>query len=831
MKALKVKLAFIIALALAAIVAVSCGLYTLFAKAERQVTVSGSNIFVTSGGAEVWGHKDGDADDASIYTSFVLKDGDSGVAFRKNMAYRWFYNDGTANDDEALTTVKGEAGWFNMELGFELGAGEVLPFEKFVITFESQQYYKTKDEKSTNYIVLYPCESEKTLFNVLITSEQDEKKWEDMEKSETPLVSDHFKIEFTGYDKGVYAVKVSDTADNVVTGSFVNVGGNYAKYSTSTTTPVTPLNFSAKYPETQEENAPAFTCLAMYNLNGQSFKLSGATLSNGHYVGGTINDDTPPVLCLDKGLSFIKKGEELSFNYTAIDVLASYPSITTSYFMLTQEQFEQGFAVDGALGEFKVADNKKVEKKPTDFYKLEDEKYVKLTASTEYSEDLTYYEYTSFFKTVTSGEQQLMIPHKNHYLPTANDCLANGGVFEGEDVNLDAAVKVCLKITDTTSTGGTSAFVLLDWYVDEQFKLTVNDTDYIAVASDEAGATFLNGEDNWTEAKNGYQASVTENAKDLKAGSKNYFYLPSLENLVADNVTAYSDLTVTVFYMTEDSTNFQSVSDKSPSDLSITLNKDGNYVFTFLVTDAAGNKMYYMDKGEKVEIENSTANILKMYKDEDNEGLYDRLPWFYFKVSVPDVSIKDPGEQDTAYVGTIYSSIDFEVSSIPTTTYNLYVFKNDLYLEEKGVSLTYEQFMDQKEELFTQHRNWFKRIKPASELSETDEDYNEYSEHAWDNSALSFVPQDANSYYLVVCKSAIGKLEEYAYMGISASPKVRDIAGEDTWVQDNLVSVILLCVAGVSLVGIVLLLVIKPKNADLDEALELETKPKKSKKK
>ena len=57
-------------------------------------------------------------------------------------------------------------------------------------------------------------------------------------------------------------------------------------------------------------------------------------------------------------------------------------------------------------------------------------------------------------------------------------------------------------------------------------------------------------------------------------------------------------------------------------------------------------------------------------------------------------------------------------------------------------------------------------------------------------------------------------------MGISASVKVEALKGEDTWLQDNMTSIILLCVAGASLIGIVLLLVIKPKEkGDIDEVL------------
>ena len=67
-------------------------------------------------------------------------------------------------------------------------------------------------------------------------------------------------------------------------------------------------------------------------------------------------------------------------------------------------------------------------------------------------------------------------------------------------------------------------------------------------------------------------------------------------------------------------------------------------------------------------------------------------------------------------------------------------------------------------------------------------------------------------------------------MGIAAAPKVDPIKGEDTWVQDNITSIVLLSIAGAALVGIVLLIFIKPKNkGDVDEAV-FRSRPKRNKK-
>ena len=62
-------------------------------------------------------------------------------------------------------------------------------------------------------------------------------------------------------------------------------------------------------------------------------------------------------------------------------------------------------------------------------------------------------------------------------------------------------------------------------------------------------------------------------------------------------------------------------------------------------------------------------------------------------------------------------------------------------------------------------------------------------------------------------------------MAISVSAAADPVYGEDTWVQDNVASIVLLSIAGVALIGIVLLIVIKPKEkGDIDVIDEAEVK-------
>lgn len=794
-KSVKIKLITILALALVAAIALGSAFGMTVANA-RTVSISGSTVFITSGNAEVWSHEvKGDGSEGSedeYYSMFVLKGNGDSVNYRKNLAYNWYQSvnpvtesEGDDKEDkEENTVLEGERGWFNMQFGFELGENETFGFEKFVMAFESQQYSQTKDGKSVNYVIFAPTDNGKGL-KVLITDDKD------ADVSGAPEIGyDNIKMEFTAYEDGEYSVKLT-CGDVILEGdSFKNVGGTYARYSSSTTTPVTPISFEAVYPEEDAEETASYARFVMYSLNGQSFKLKDKPSEvEGHFRYGSIDDDTPPVLCLDKGVSFIGLNEEISFDYTVIDVITSSPSMETSYFMLTK--------TDAANDEFNAND-----------YKL------------------------SAFTKVADSDDQHMVPHVEHYVP------ASEGVYDGKDTQVKAAVKVMLKLTDTTSSGGKSAYVMLDWYVNPEMLLTVKGNKYIAVATDKQGAAFSyvsnadktnNLDENWDAAISEYQEKVDKAASDLKAGSKNYFYLPSVSGLLADNATAYEDLTYHIYYI---SNTRQQVSSKAYNSLSIQLNRAGKYIFTVYATDAQGNGMYYFKDGEKKSF--AAGDIWDMYDDEELKNL---LPWFSFNVVASEISIEEPKEQSTAYVGSSYSPKSFEINGVSyNTTYSLYLFDSEQYYKDNNKTLSYSEFMAQKENLINDGENgrrWFTYIYASSDLKEGTEEYEKYSEYKWNKTSPSFVPQDANTFYLIKCEvkstDNSGTPGATAYMGIASAPKVRTLHGEDTWVQDNLTSIILLCIAGASLIGIVLLLVIKPKNkGDLDE---IEVSPKKKNKK
>lgn len=850
MKSLKIRLSIILALAVIFLAAVGAFFGTgTFAKADKDtysVDGSSSTLFNASAGSELRAHEvAGEGDAKDYYVQLAVKEKDGVISYKKHLAYWWYSNtaktEETEGEGENATTkevedlknpARSEKNYFHMEVGFEN-----LDFDRYIIKFESQQYYKTKDEKTANYVIFLPA-TEEGKVNVIVTDNKDDKN-----SAPVALDKDRIRIEFTEKTAEGYAVKVSANGADV-TGEFKNVGGTYAAYTSNSSLTVTPLSFEAelKTPAEGEKAKPAL--LTLYELNGQSLKYKSASKKddNEFYTGDTVVDDVPAVLCLKSNITLIKRGDQidLSSSYQVIDVLQSSPTAVLSYYILTDNQ------AAGKVENFNPEDM-------TD------------TNTTD-----THTADKPLFTEVTSGTVQRIIPRVEHYVPKATDYATPK--FD-ENVKVTAAVKAFVKLTDYSYTGGNTAYVLVDWYVEDDLLLTIGGKNYLAVANDEIGATFNYNEEvtdggetltksnpaaqAWKDIVDAYQKEVNKNAKGLKAGSKNYFYLPALDHievsegvyksLLSDNITAYEDLSFSIYY---NNGSQSSVTGKSYNDLSIPITKDGDYGFTVYATDKANGQMYYFDEqGEKKEFPSSDIWTMRDDDEKNDAGISKRdyLPWFTFHVGAAQLSIEEPKEQDIAYVENT-ANVSFEINGVSgsyKSTYTLYLFDSAEYYNYAHEALTYEKFMELKQQLFNNEtdlkdengnpvnsRKWFRTIALTSGSDSVDQnsaDYNKYKDYKWDGS--SFVPQIPNSFYLITCK-VVGNDGQTAteYMGIAAAPKVRDLAGEDTWLQDNMLSVIFLCIAGVALIGLIIVAVIKPKNkGDIDEEFEVE-KPKKTKK-
>lgn len=757
------------------------------AHAERNVTVDSTHVFSVAGKANVIAHEEDGAEGAKeYYTMFVFSENGDAVNYRKNLAYRWWEAEESSapaepsESEEQLLTAEGVEGKFGMELGFA-----DLNFEKFVITFQSQQYDRTEDGKTTNYVIFFPSdvESEEGKVHVLITD--DEEAVRDGATEYAALDPAKISIKFTSYEKGVYSVTVSDGAASEE-GEFKNIGGSYSKYvSASRSDSVTPLSFKAVYPElSEDENAeqPAVEdChVVLYSLNGQSFKLKDVVHNEDgdYYYGGTVTDDCAPVVCFDDDFYYFQLGQQIKLNYTVIDVLASTPRSTVYYYTLTYEQ--------KADAETKYLDKSLFEEVPST------------------SSDIPRLE---------GGKKENYMPVEADLAGTRFDYLqsATKDADDGSyDLPADSLVKVYINVSDISS-GGEEADVLLDWYIPEDCKVKINSVPFEAVAEDKLGVKFNNDDaDAWAAAVADYQQKVTEAAEGLSAGSSSRLYLPSADSLFVDNATSYEDLKISVYYYHNSK---QSSTNLATNNLSINVTQDGYYTFTLFATDAQSNEMYYIKEG-KVETFPS-SEIWNMYDDEE---LKDILPWFEFKINYSGVTVEAPGAQGTGYVGTRYSGGSFTINGIQgsySTAYHLYLFDRGEYFNETGKTLTYAQFIEDMQELYenASTRRYFTEIPPVSELEETDENYEELNAYDFSRTSTSFTPQDANAFYLIKAQVTDTRYNRdvVAYMGVSSSVRANTLKGETKWLQNNIASIVLLSVAGLSLIGIILLLVIRPR--------------------
>lgn len=787
---------------------------------EMSITTGGSGNFYGSGNAEVLVFPTGENYENGnpiYYSMFAFSKNGDGMEYRNNLAYEWYElaspslataDDGEDKEEEKPTVhAMGKKGNLTLGVGFESFA-----FDRFVITFQSQQFSQTEDEVTTNYIVFMPADNGKV--KVLITD--DEESFKDKTASSewaSPLPeldasdSKEIVIKLSKQAGGKYAVTLNGTE----CGEFVNVGGNYSRYvSSSRTNPVLPLSFKAEW---NEGNEPAENTLpalmVLYEINNQRFEIPSPsdytgsnTALNKYKVGGLVNDTTPPVLCMDEEITYFKATGKLDIDYTVIDVLQSGPSAKAYYYIPTYAQVKAGGDLDAA----------------------------KLFTEIDTDVNLNTVE--------GAGENSSYNPYKD----TEN--LTNLNSLNAfTDKKVTSLVKIYFTLTDTTYSGGTSTTVYLDWYVGDDFKVKstgdceyteeeqkkTHDNYYIAVMKDDVGARYTFNETN-ADGKTFaeiFQSKINEIAFDenghskLSAGSDNKIYLPSVEDLIKDDFTAYTDLKFTVYYRDPDGSTSSS-SSLSYNTLSFDIKKKGNYVFTVYATDGAGNNMSYIDDDGELQTISSSDIWDKDFRD--------RLPWFNFVTTNTGVEIEEAEAQSTAYVGTKYNVQSFTLKNAIDykTEYRLYEFDRAAYANATGNSLTYEEFMEQLKTLLEtpETRVYFREILPSSELENDAENSEKFSKYEWDASARTFIPQDPNAFYAVkLTVTDDNEAQTKAYMAINASAKAKTIKGENDWLKNNVASVILLCVAGVSLVGIVLLVVIKPKKTDVDEV-----SPKKAKK-
>ncbi len=803
MNKVKVRFITILSLCAALLVSLAFGAWAAFAGrigADAEITgvdYAPTSVFASGTGGDV-----GASEGTESYVQFTFTDGGN-TYFRRDLAYKWF----TAAPAETQSTLAnpGVANYLSMEFAFASA-----DFELYTIGFESTEENVSKEGKSVNSLLFRPTAAAEGGLEVAVrsASQQDtdpeELSWTAIAENATDALGD-IRIDFAESAAGVgnFDVRISVNGEQKATGTFTNIGGNYAEYrSSSSSTPNTPITFTMELAEDSEANEAQ---VLMKRLNGQSFQLTD----------GLVKDNTAPVLAVNEDVYAFRLGQRYNFTaYEAIDVCDDSVSVTRSYYMAKQND-------DGTYDV------------PDESATGDDSSYESLTTST-------------FFMPTASTPDEL----ETEYVSIRFNLDDGRGRDDANRVN--EYVYLSWYAADTTEDGGIVATLPTQ---DGEGDETVRRPDFIVVTPDEqegpyftgvkadtdAGENVYEDEEAFNDAADAYQEAVNDAAAAATAGSGAYLYLPSLRGLIGSNYADYRDLSFTIFYWHESQEVGSSPSSESSlsyNNLRFEVDQEGTYTFRIIAEDSAGNEMYlYNTDGTLVALSSSTIGYDS--NGEDFQISEDYLPVFTATIGYNGASIEDPGSQDYGYRDRSYSVEDFEVIALEgyASDYSLYYFDTSR-LAEGQIAPTYSECVENAQALFfAENAPYANCIVPINvyndDVTEDDEDWEDTdNDYAWDpESSLSFTPQESGIYFVGLIVTEQTGATVSSYMAIEVRNPVDIIPGVSQWLQNNTVSVVLFSISAVLAVIIIVLFVVKPSDKTVEEVDLEKLKGRKTKKK
>ena len=278
------------------------------------------------------------------------------------------------------------------------------------------------------------------------------------------------------------------------------------------------------------------------------------------------------------------------------------------------------------------------------------------------------------------------------------------------------------------------------------------------------------------------QQYLKEDGKYAVIGST--ISLPSFKDLVYDNNTAYEKLTYEVRYATPSSSSFS-----SSSSLVVNLSKEGDYVFYVMFKDVDGNAMdedLFVKEQDGVKIINNDA---------------DAYGQFVFKFHIEnnaDIEIIPASTQGKGWRGIRYTASSFKIDA-------------------SGCTITYKLFYNPDSDATKDSSGWveipsFKSVEDDTDYFLNGYSYEDLKSINYDGE-VKFTPNKIGAYRIDCTASSNMTVQE-----VTESSEIIKIAEEkvvvrpgNNWLKNNAWSVVFLSVGSLCLVGIIVLLCVKPK--------------------
>ncbi|MBR2385621.1 MAG: hypothetical protein IKA99_08465, partial [Clostridia bacterium] len=275
----------------------------------------------------------------------------------------------------------------------------------------------------------------------------------------------------------------------------------------------------------------------------------------------------------------------------------------------------------------------------------------------------------------------------------------------------------------------------------------------------------------------------------VPVGADKSLTLPSMKDLVSDDLTAYEKLSGKLYYCLPESTVYTTKDFSSlKSSPTIPLTRAGEYKFYVMFKDAQGNSMQIEDF---------------YVVDEDDSNIITEKEYYgyIFSFTVLDnypVSVTASTSKKSGYLNTKFTAPSFTIvaGENPIINYTLFYSETNSENEEDWVEIP-------------------RSIEVTEDYNKDGFTYADLKEISYDGK-LSFTP-DRIGYYKIKCNVvATNAFSSEASIVVDISNKPIYVKPASDWLQNNVWSVVFLSVGTLCLAGIIVLLCIKPKDKNED---------------